>query len=460
MSTDLPEQAAAVAAGVVAGPRPMKRSLGLDSLLTSVSKVLVGLMNFAAAVVVARDLGPGGRGSVAVGLTLVLILMQVGSVGLTAANPYLASKAPGQVPSLVANTLLWSVLVGGLLGVLLVLVRVLIPGVVAGTSLALIVVAAAAVPFSLAAVLLQSILLGEGRTVAYNSPEAASAVGAMLALLLVSEVGHVSATLALGVLLGQYPAASLVYLFLLRRDIDAPRIDRELAVKMLRFGARVYFATVLSFLVIRLDLMLVNGLLGRQQAGLYSVAAVIAQGLIVIPYAIGTNLLPRVARGSLAAFSAAVFRSVAVVYGAMCILMVPVSWAAVHWLYGPRFAASFPMVLWLLPGTYAFGMLSILSLHFAGRGYPLAATWIWAGGVLLNVALNLVLLPLFGTVVASITSTVTYVVMLAAHVELFRRTDPPAPSLRPRLRESVQLIRSRLGRDPQAPGPGAARPSA
>ena len=58
-----------------------RRSLSLDSLVTAISKLVVGLMNFVAAVVVAREFGPSGRGAVAVGLTLVLILMQFGNVG-------------------------------------------------------------------------------------------------------------------------------------------------------------------------------------------------------------------------------------------------------------------------------------------------------------------------------------------------------------------------------------------
>lgn len=426
------------------------RSLSIDSLLTSVGKTLVGFMNFAGAVVVARQLGPAGRGEVAVGLTLVLILMQVGNLGLTSANPYFAARDRSHVPFLLGNTIVWSALVGVVLALALVAVRTVIPVALAGTTASVVIVAAVAVPFGLAAVLLQGILLGEGRTLAYNGVEATSAVGAVALLVGAGAVLHLSPAAALAILLGQYPAASAVYLLLLSRDIRRPRVDRGFALQTIRFGARVYLGLILSFLVIRLDLLLVNGFLGRAQAGLYSVAAVIAQGLIVVPYAIGTNLMPRVARGSLAEFSAMIFRSVAVVYGAACLLMLPLAWPVVHILYGARFDAAVPMVLWLLPGTYAFGMLTILSLHFTGRGYPRALTWVWAGGVVINIVLNLVLLPLFGTVMASITSTVTYVVVLVLHMALFVRTDPPAPSLRPSPRETLQLIQDRI-RARQAP---------
>jgi O-antigen/teichoic acid export membrane protein len=423
-----------------AAPRPPQRSLGLDSVVTSGSKILVGLMNFAAAVVVARQLGPEGRGSVAVALTLVLLLMQVANVGVATANPYFVARHPEETGRLVANTIAWSLAVGASLGALLVVVRAVLPGVLAGMPMPLVVVSALAVPCGLASVLLQSILLGEGRVSAYNGVEALWAVAAVLLLLVVGALVRLSPTGALLVLAAQYPAASLTYLALLRRGIEPPRLDRALAVRVLRFGARVYLPTVLAFLVIRLDLLLVNSLLGRTQAGLYSVAVVIAQGLIVIPAAIATNLLPRVARGRLVDFSARVFRVVAVLYGALCLAVALAAWPLVHWFFGARFGASLPMVLWLMPGTYALGMLSILSFHFAGSGYPRRATWIWAAGVVLNVALNLLLLPPYGTVVASITSTVTYVLMLGLHVRLFSGIDPPAPSLRPDLGEAWRVL--------------------
>ena len=444
LGSDGPDSAALTPPASPATPPAARRSLSADSLLTTVSKLMVGLMNFVAAVVVAREFGPAGRGSVAVGLTLVLILTQLGNVGLTAANPYFATRDPALVGSLVANTLAWSAIVGGLLGGGLLLFRALLPGAIAGISVELVTLSAAAVPFGLAAVLLQSVLLGQGRILAFNGIESITAVAAVLALVVAQQTLHPSPAGALSILVAQYPASALIYLIALGRSSRRLRLDRRLAARMVRFGFRVYLAAVLSFLVIRLDLMLVNAFLGSAQAGLYSVAAVIAQGLIVAPYAIGMNLMPRVARGSDATYTATVFRTVAVLYGGICLVMALLAWPVVHWVYGARFDASFPMVAWLLPGTYALGMLTILSLHFVGRGYPREANVIWAAGVVLNVVLNLILLPLFGTVMASITSTVTYVFMLVLHVRLFHQVDAPAPRLRPSLSETAVLVRSRL----------------
>ena len=76
-------------------------------------------------------------------------------------------------------------------------------------------------------------------------------------------------------------------------------------------------------LVVRLDLLLVNGYLGIDEAGLYSVAATIADGMFVLPMVIGLNLFPRVARGDPDQATAEVFRSVFVLYGLVCLATVP-----------------------------------------------------------------------------------------------------------------------------------------
>ena len=41
---------------------------------------------------------------------------------------------------------------------------------------------------------------------------------------------------------------------------------------------------------------------------------------------------------------------------------------------------------WLLPGIYSYGLLTILSSHFAGRGFPLRVVGFWVIGFALNVA--------------------------------------------------------------------------
>ena len=130
-----------------------------------------------------------------------------------------------------------------------------------------------------------------------------------------------------------------------------------LARLMMGYGFRVYVAILISFLVIRLDLLLVNAYLGRTEAGLYSVAATLADGMFVLPMVVGLNLLPRVARGDPTNASAEVFRSVAVLYGLFCLATVPIAGIAIRGFFGSEFDGATSLYYWLLPGIYSLGLL-------------------------------------------------------------------------------------------------------
>ncbi len=291
-------------------------------------------------------------------------------------------------------------------------------------------------------------MLGAGRIVAYNSVEAGQAALTLAAVVVgfaAFDFGITAALARSGI--GRY-AAAVTYLLLLARPARPKAgFDRTLARRMLAYGSRVYVAIVLSYLIVRFDLLLVNAYLGKHEAGLYSVAATLADGMFVIPMVISLNLFPRVARGDPTKASAEVFRSVAVLYGLVCLATVPLAGPAIRTFYGESFSDATSLYYWLLPGIYAYGMLTILSGHFAGRGFPRRAMGIWIVGMSLNVVLNVVFLPGRGAWVASLTSSITYSVLLGLHMWLFAEEAGGFGAMRPRAREVVQFVRVAFTRD-------------
>ena len=207
---------------------------------------------------------------------------------------------------------------------------------------------------------------------------------------------------------------------------------------MFAYGLRVYVAIVLSYLLVRFDLLLVNAFLGRSEAGLYGVAATFADGMFVIPMVISLNLFPRVARGDPIEASAEVFRSVAVLYGILCLATIPLASPVITTFFGESYAGAVSLYYWLLPGIYAYGLVSILSSYFVGRGFPRAVMLVWVFGITLNVALNLIFLPGRGAWVASLASSISYGILLVLHMWLFaREAGAMARCARGRPRSSV-----------------------
>ena len=411
------------------------------------SKIAVLLLNIAGTVIVARALGPSGRGLVAVAFNLTLILVQLGTLGLITANPYFAARDESSRGSIVTNSLWFAAGLGGFLLATGLSLKLWFPSAVEGLGWAELTVALAGLPAALATGFLQSILLGEGRTVGYNLVEVALGTLSVVALLVGFVAFDMGVLATLAVTSGGYVLGAAVYLFLLRGHAPTlGRPDLALAREMLRYAFRIYIATLIAFLVIRIDLMLVNSYLGAEEAGVYSVAAALAQGMYLFPTVVGVNLFPRIARGAGSDMTAEVFRSVAVLYGLVCLATIPLADPAIEVLYGPGFGGATELYLWLLPGIFSLGMLTILSHHFAGRGFPLEAMLVWFVGLAVNLAINVAFLADHGTYIASLASSVAYTLLLVLHMRLFARESGGYGALRPRTREVVRFVRVAVGR--------------
>jgi O-antigen/teichoic acid export membrane protein len=421
--------------------------LRTDVFLTFGGKAGSLLLGLAIVVLIARELGPTRQGLFAVAFSLTLLLIHLGGLGVTTANTYFAAREPALRPRIVANSVWFGVGLGLLLMAIGLSLKLVVPDAVAGVGWTELTVALAGVPGALVAVFLQSVLLGEGRMVAYNGVEVVQFALTLVALAVGFWMFGFGVTGALAVVTASRWGTAAVYLVLLAKH--APPLawpDVGLARRLLAYGFRVYLATVAAFLVIRLDLLLVNGYLGPREAGLYSVAATIADGMFVIPAVIGLNLFPRVARSGAHQETAEVFRSVAVLYGVVCLVTVPLADPAIRLIFGADFQDSVSLFYWLLPGIYCLGLLTILSHYFAGRGYPAAAVVIWWVTLGLNVALNVAFLPGRGAWVAALASSVSYALLLVFHVRLFAREAGSYGAIRPRLREVVHFVRVAVSR--------------
>jgi O-antigen/teichoic acid export membrane protein len=426
---------------------PQQARLRTDVFLTFAGKGATLVLGLVTAAVIARRLGASEQGTFAVAYSLTLMLVQFGNLGFTTANPYYAVRRPEWIARIVGNAIWLSVVVGIALVGVGAAIKLVAPGVLEGLGWTPLLVALAGVPGALAALLLQSILLGEGRMVAYNAVEVTQAALTLTALLALFFVADVRLTGTLAVLgAGRYAAALAYGVILSRHSAIAAWPDVSLARQMSAYGFRVYVAILVSFLVIRLDLLLVNAFLGATEAGLYSVAATLADGMFVLPMVIGLNLFPRVARGDPTQASAEVFRSITVLYGLVCLATVPVAGIAIRAFFGTEFEGATSLYYWLLPGIFCLGLVTILSHHFAGRGYPVQAVGFWVFGLALNIALNLAFLPGRGAWVAALTSSVTYAVVLALHMWLFVREAGTVRAIVPRPGEVLRFLRVAFSR--------------
>lgn len=394
-------------------------SMRSDVALMAFTRGFVVLMSVVQSVLVARALGPDGRGALAAVAGFAGVLVAVGGLGFSSANPYFLINNPAAHRAIVSNSL-W---IGGAGGVLLACVGLLVyalePGVLPGLSMSEVVTALVTVPVMLCALFLHSVLLGQFRTRLYNGLAAAVAALPALALAL----GYLLLDLdVLGTLvvttLSQ--VAGMIAYVVVTTDGLPERFDTRLARDMLRYGVRLYAATTLAFLVIRVDVLLVNGYLGTAAAGLYTVAVAIVDLLFLIPVAVGFSLFPRVAEAPASDLTLRVIRVFTPIMLVLCLVSVAVAAPAIELLYGAPFAGAADLFYWLVPGAFGLAIATVLSQHFAGRGFPWVLVLAWVVALAVNLGLNLALLDR-GAYIAALSSSIVYMLVFAVHVALFAR---------------------------------------
>lgn len=427
------------------------RRLRSDVFLMFSAKVLVTLLNVGSSIVVARALGADGRGLVAVAFALTVLLVQLGTFGLTTANPYHVAQTPHRRGSIVTNSLM----VAGVVGTGLILIgiglKIGVPSVVRGLSWLDLMLALLTIPAMLATLFLQSILLGEGRMVAYNAGEVIFSAVTFVGQLVVLVVLDGGVTGALAVLLASQVIAAGTWLAVLTWGRRLAPPDTSTLRETLRYAFRIYLATLVAFLVIRIDMLMVNGFLGAHDAGLYSVAVALADGLYLIPAVIAVNLFARLSRGLERQASAEIFRSFFVLYGAVCLLSVALAAPAIRILFGPQYADATSLYYWLAPGVFCLGMINILAQHFAGIGFPREAALIWIPGLAVDVVINVILLPKDGVYIASLSSSITYLLVLLLHMRMFAKEFGTWRVMRPNLAEVVRFVRVAISRTTPEP---------
>ncbi len=424
-----------------------ERRLGTDAGLMLGAKVLVLILGAATTVIVARSLGPSGRGSLAAAYALMTLLAQLGTLGIASANPYYAARDPHARGGIAANSL-W---LGGVFGSTMIVaglgLKLVAPGALSDVGWPEVAVAVGAVPIVLSSLFLQSILLAEGRMLVYNGTDVATALLTVILLLTVLPLDRTNVLLALVLMIGPQAGALFVYLWAMRRHGRVlRRPDTALARRMMGYGLRAYVVTLLAYLLIRIDLLLVNGIQGSKAAGQYSIAVALADGLYLLPISVSVNMFARVARGAERELSIRVFQLVAVVYLVVCVIAGALAGPAIHVLFGPAYHPAVSLFLWLLPGVYFLGVLNVIAYHFAGHGLPKELALVWIPGLAINLAIDLTLLPHHGTYIASISSSVAYGIVLVLHLRMFARWLGGWSILRPSVTGTAAAIRLALRR--------------
>lgn len=388
--------------------------------------LLIGLV---AGVIVARILGPSGRGTYYLAIALGGLITQFGNFGLHASNTYYVSRDRSLLPQLTANSLTVGAGFGLLAAVFLLLGSRLSVLPVDG-PLALLLIPSIAL--GLVYMLLQNLLLGTGEVTRYNLIEIGQG---LLGLVLISGVIFANVvrpeTVFTAGVVATLVATLAAYRTVSKRFRNRLSISIHLMRRSFRYGAKAYVAALASYMVLRSDVVIIGYIVPPSEVGYYSIAVTMVDKLQILPITIGTLLFPRLAALVERIPQWQATRRVAIVISV--IMVASLSAAAlfarpiVALLYGGAFLPAVPSFHILLPGIGFLSINVIFMNYLAARGMPPVTFISPLVASALNIILNLFLVPRWGIEGAAWSSTLAYGSMLAFSLGYLRFSKNERP---------------------------------
>lgn len=402
---------------------------------TAVATWVVRLVNLAVSVgtsiLIARALGPEGRGQYYFPILIAGTLLSVFHLGAEHAHVYLVGRGRS-LAGLAANA---GVLAAGAglasVGVGLAGWAWLRDSLMAGVPLGLLALALSPLPLSLHTLYLAGLLVLRGDVVAVQRIKLAGTIAQAVAIGALVASGLVSVAWVIGV---SSAVIALTWAMMLRLFVSGTALrlgwDRPLAMETLRFGLQMHLGVVFTFLNLRLDGYLVKHFLGLRELGYYSLAVSLAELVWLATDSIATVMLPHQTRAEAreaAALTTRTCRVNLVVATLLSSALAAVAYPLVGLAYGREFLPALPALWLLLPGIVLASLWRPLGGYLVKLGNPLGMSAISGVALGVNFLLNLWLIPIWGIAGAAVATTASYAVLAGGYLAWFLRRSGVSP---------------------------------
>lgn len=405
--------------------------IGLQAVLGAGSRVFATALLFFASVIVARTLGPEGQGLYTLAITLAATVTQFANLGLHTGNIYQLARDPRLLAPIIGNTLFISLGLGSLAALLAVGLTS------AGTSLTSLELAclwlgAAMAPCRLLFTLGGNIFVGLHQMRTFNLMMVVNYLIVLASVVVAGIIRPSIESFLWGTLAGWLISNAILVVLLLKQINFRLGASWSVFKDGFAYAAKAYIVCLLGFLMLRMNVFLLQGLAGAQEVGLYSVPSQLMDALNLLPASLALVLFPRLVKdeygnrwhmtikGTLAIGA---FMLVACLGTALC------AEPAVRLAFGEQYLPALAAIRWILPAAFFCGLTSVTSQYVAAIGFPRSVMAVWALGLVVMTAGSLLLIPAWKGQGAAMALSLSYAVVFFLQVGLvwwheFRAASP------------------------------------
>lgn len=382
-----------------------------DFFRVGFSNGLIILFGIGNAIITARFLGPEKNGIIAALLVYPGLFMSVGSLGIRQSTTYFLGKniySEGEIKTAIAQIWMFTTLVS--LAVCFFLMRLFSNS---GENLIWVLLALVPLPFTLFNTYNSGIFLGKNDIQTFNKinwiPSLLSFIG--LFIFVISLRIGISGVLIASIV---GPLFMTVVLLFKNQFIKyfSRKINWTIVKSMLSLGLVYALALFIINLNYRIDIIILDKLSTPFEMGIYSKGATITQYLWQIPAILSTIVFARSAVSKddkqFSLKVAQLLRLSFVFVGIVSIVLIFLAPLIIIAMYGAAFSKSINVLQILLPGVLILTIFKVMNMDLAGKGKPWVSMKAMIPALILNVGLNLMLIPKYGAKGASISSTLSY----------------------------------------------------
>lgn len=430
-----------------ANPNPPSSAFVSAVLGTYGTNLTVAALSLINVLIVARALGPEGRGSVAFLLAMATLTATFAMLAIQEANANLAGRELASRPALATNSLLFSLLTGGAAVLILVGLFGLFPALKAESDPVLRWVALSTIPLIIVAPQLAFLVRADYRFKVTNLAALLLPVSNVVVNGLFALLGWLTVTTALASwVAGTILEAAFLAFYVARRLEGFGRPNLALARRAVAFGLRSHPGRLMMAGNYRIDQWFVGAMAGPRELGLYSVAVAWVGALFFLPTAlvvVQRPFLVRTAAKHAPLRAALVFRGAILITVPLAVGLFVLAPVLILTLFGSEFRGAIDDLRILVPGAFGIIALKVLGNALTAQGRPGLETAAAGAAFVATLALDILLIPSLGGNGAAIASTLAYTVGGTAAVVIFTRSFRfPLADLRPRAEEVPRLARA------------------
>ncbi|OGS13611.1 MAG: hypothetical protein A2234_04720, partial [Elusimicrobia bacterium RIFOXYA2_FULL_58_8] len=398
-----------------------------DAVLLLTNNVLIFGISLVSGVIIARGLGPQGKGVYAIVFLFPSIIAGLGSLGLNYSGMYFLNKNIFPKTEITGNTVLYALFGGTVLTLLIMSFSGAISArFLGGENSACVIAAAPLVPLLLLAENIYHFFLASREI---KNISLYNAIRNLSYLLIAAGFYFLSSLSVLKALLAQAAALSAAIffgLYTLRRHGIFSGISWQWPVfrQMLGFGLRQHIGTAAQFLNYRADMLIAAALLRPYDIGIFSVAVGIAELLWYIANSAAQILYAKTtgSRGTAADnFTPEVARHVFFLTLLAAAALGAAAKPLIGLLFGPSFLPAAGILNFLLPGTVCLGLSKVIGSDISARGFPQYNSTASALSFAVSITLNVLLIPAYGLYGAAAATSISYFINASAMLYFFSR---------------------------------------